>query len=198
MRNAYLLGVEVLAGRFAPARLAEPERALGAPADVAAPPPPRLLESPLTGVPDEAWTRFVQEMKVADLSAVSEGGELGMFALKPRRLADIGLMRNIAAARSRNGKLSWGGDFAPPLTRDAFLSSPADQYAAFIASAQKYVEALAAGELPLPEDGLPDEMTLSGALAVLHRCGPSGLRNWCGAERFPATERLYARTNGIF
>jgi hypothetical protein len=45
---------------------------------------------------------------------------------------------------------------------------------------------------------LPTGMTLSGALAVLHRCGPNGLDSWKSGKRFEHTEALFKKTNELF
>jgi len=42
------------------------------------------------------------------------------------------------------------------------------------------------------------KMSLSGALAVLHRCGPMGLKTWENGEHFPATQAVYDRVAGLF
>ena len=64
---------------------------------------------------------------------------------------------------------------------------------------RRYVDGLRDGSVAKPKGGWPVGMTLSGALAVLQRCGPSGLVTWNDAgKRFPATVTLYERANGIF
>lgn len=213
--NPYLLGVDALAGRHGVLMYEAPvddleevdavvEHALaeieGLPAPTLVAPEKKepLLKSEIADVPDEAWTAFVREMKVADPAAVSETGEMGMFAMKPRRLADLGLMHAVRSAPSPNRKLAWVGEFVKPLTHKKFLASPKDQYDAFVKSMTKYAVALTKGEVALPEDGLPPDVTLSGALALLHRGGPRALVNFCDGERFPATEELFMRTNGLF
>lgn len=166
--------------------------------EVPAVPSSRYLESELDGVDDEAWTEFVLAMKTQEPSAVSASNEYGMFALKPRRLADLGLVKNLSNARSGK-RMVWVGDWVPPLTEKLFLATPRLQYKAFAASMQRYATGIADGSITMPDGGRPEDMTLSGALAILHRAGPSGLKTWGDeAKRFPATIDLYAKVNGTF
>jgi hypothetical protein len=164
-----------------------------------APRPARVLKSEIDGIPDRAWTDFVLGMKTQDPGAVSASNELGMFSLKARRLADLGLLTNLTNARSPMGRMVWVGEWKAPLTQDKFLGSPKAQYAAFCTSMRRYVAGLKDGSVAMPDDGLPDDLTLSGVLGVLHRCGPSGLRTWNDEEdRFPSTVALVDKVNGIF
>jgi hypothetical protein len=157
----------------------------------------RVLESPIEGVSDAAWTEFVLAMRVAALGTVSANSDLGMFAMKPRRLADLGLVKDLKRERSPLGPMVWTGVWK--MSQEKFLASPSAQYSAFTRSMTRYVDALKAGELPLPEGGVPEDMSLSGMLAILHKCGPSGLRTWNDeANRFELTITLYEATNGVF
>lgn len=159
----------------------------------------RCLQSEIEGVSDEAWTAFSYAMKVAGLSNVSASNAMGMFALKPRRLADLGLMTSVACRRSPMGRFVWVGEFKAPLTAKLFLSDAALQYKAFGDSMKDYVNRLRDGTIPKPTNGPSEGMTLSGVLAILHRCGPHGLANWnTNAPRFSDTVELYNRANGIF
>ena len=199
---SYLHGVDVLAGTYAEEPAAETlARQVVAEIEAADPlpaAPPRVLTSQIPGVPDEQWTEFALAMKTADPKSISGAGAYGMFELKPRRLADLGLMKNVTPVNARsNGRLAWKGEWVAPLTEKKFLSSAVAQYDAFGKSMRAYVKGLEDGSVPQPEAGLPQEMTLSGALAILHRCGPRGLLGWAN-ERFPETVALYEATNGIF
>jgi hypothetical protein len=156
-----------------------------------------VIKSEIDGVSDEDWTRFVLAMKTARPGTVSATNEMGMFAMKPRRLADLKLIADIKKTRSPTGHMVWIGRWVAPMTQRKFLSSPQAQYRAFVESMRRYVEGLRSGAIPQPDDGWPEFMTASGALAVLHRCGPNGLRTW-NSDRFPDTVALYERTNGIF
>lgn len=159
--------------------------------------PERLIKSEVPGIADRDWTRFVLTMKTANPSAVSASNALGMFEMKPRRLADLGLMKNLRCTRSPTGRLVWIGEFASPLTQKKFLEDPAVQYRAFCDSMKKYIDGIVSGSIDKP-DNVPQGMTLSGALAVLHRCGPSGLKSWDASSRFPETIALYDKANRIF
>lgn len=155
----------------------------------------RLLKSEIPGVADEDWTMFALAMKTGDPSKVSSSGELGMFAIKPRRLADFGLMKNLKKVQNETG-YAWVGSWVSPMTKDKFLASPGEQYRQFVQSMRKYADNLQKGIIGAPTDG---NTSLSGALAILHRCGPNGLKNWSDeSARFPMTVALFERTNGIF
>jgi hypothetical protein len=212
--NLYLLGVDTLAGKhqvgvyvdddaddggaaatessLRPFRVPAPVERPAALAD-------RVLQSPIPEVTDEGWTQFAVAMKTQDPTVVSASNGLGMFDMKPRRLADLGLMKIIGSTRSPARRMAWLGEWVSPLTQDKFLATPNLQYRAFAASMKRYVGGLRDGSVPLPDGGLPPEMTLSGVLALLHRCGPNGLKTWSDAgKRFPATIALFEATNGLF
>lgn len=157
------------------------------------------LASPIEGVSDEDWTRWVVAVRVSEPSAISKTSALGMFAFKPRRLADLGLMKNVTTGNARKtGHLIWTGEWVEPLTQDAFLDNPSIQYRALVASTQIYAHALAECEIAWPEVG-DEEITLSGALALLHKCGQRGFEQWGDAEkRRPSTIALFEATNGTF
>jgi len=159
----------------------------------------RVLKSELEGVSDEAWTDFALALKTAQIGAVSASNAYGMFELKPRRLADLGLIRNVFNTRGPTNRMVWVGEWVPPMTQKKFLSSPTEQYKAMAKSMNDYVARLRSGSIPRPDGGKPQGMSLSGALAILHRCGPSGLKTWNDEpNRFPETAALYQKANGIF
>lgn len=159
----------------------------------------KLLKSEVPGVDDEAWTDFVLAMKTALPSAVSASNGLGLFEMKIRRLADLGLVKNLKNKRSSGGRMIWTGDWVSPMTEKKFLASAQKQYEAFVASVKAYVAGLADGTIANPDGGRPEGMSLSGILAVLHKCGPSGLKTWNDEEnRFSDTIALFDATNGIF
>lgn len=161
--------------------------------------PHRVLKSELDGVSDEAWTDFALALKTASIGAVSASNAYGMFEFKPRRLADLGLIRNVFKTRGPTKRMVWIGEWIAPMTEAKFLGSPTEQYKALASSMRDYVKRLRDGSIPKPDGGRPQGMTLSGALAVLHRCGPSGLKTWNdAAARFPETNALYQKANGIF
>ena len=161
--------------------------------------PTSILQSEIPGISDEAWTEFSKAMKTAEVGSVSASNGHGMFEMKPRRLADLGLMKELSCLRGPMNRMVWKGEFVSPLTQKIFLKDPKVQYRAFSASMRKYVDGLRDNSIPRPDGGRPEGLTLSGALAVLHRCGPSGLKTWNDEEnRFPDTVNLYQRANGIF
>lgn len=161
--------------------------------------PPRVLKSEIRNVSDAAWTNFVLTMKTAQLGSISASNDFGMFEIKARRLVDLGSAKDLRRARSPSNRLVWICEFVPPLTQREFLSSPSAQYDTFIKSTRAYIEGLRDGSVPKPDGGFPVGMSLSGALSILHRCGPSGLKGWNDPDdRFPNTAALFERTNGIF
>ena len=207
--NAYLHGIDVLAGlhsETADETEVVAQTVLREIAAVSAPPYPRAtalgktLPSQIPGVSDEAWTEFALGMKTTAQDAVSSSNAFGMFEMRPRRLEDLGLMRNVVPVNSRKkGAMAWIGEWVPPLTEKRFLGSAIEQYDAFGRSMRSYLEGLDQGVVPQPDTGLPADMTVSGALAILHRCGPSGLVKWIDEEtRLPNTVALYQAVNGIF
>jgi hypothetical protein len=150
------------------------------------------MPSELPGVSAEAWAAFVRGMSTAPAGAVSKANALGMFELTPRRLADLGLVKGLT--RSRSGQRTvWVAEFVAPMTSHRFLTNPRAQYAAFVKSMRDYADKIAAGELVKPAD-----MSLSGALAILHRGGPRGLENWTAGERFAPTQAAYDRVSEVF
>jgi hypothetical protein len=158
----------------------------------------KFAPSEIPGVSDQEWTAFVRVMKVADLGAVGDSNELGMFALRPRRLGDFGIMKGLKLTRLPSSKrMAWTGDFENT-TQKKFLKDAKAQYDAFTRSMRDYVTHVFDGSI-LPEGQIPDGATLSGALAILHRCGPSGLKTWGDeSRRFADTITLFEKANGIF
>lgn len=163
-------------------------------------PKPITFKSPFKKVSDEKWTEFVNAMRTAELSNVSDSNALGAFEMKMRRLGDLGLVKNLRCVRSPDtNRLIWEGDFVSPMTAKRFLSDPDAQYRAFSDSMRDYRKRIKKGEVPWPEGGLVDGTTFSGVLAILHRAGPKGIANFADPEkRFPETEELYNKVNGIF
>ena len=158
------------------------------------------LSSCLEEVSDEEWTVFVKALHTATPSAISATNAMGMFEMKPRRLADLGLMQNVKCVRVPSGRMAGVGEFAPPLSAKIFLSTPRLQYKALCASMCDYARRLATGSIERPDGGTPEDMTLSGVLAILHRCGPLGLKTWNDTTKpkFEATAALYDSANGVF
>lgn len=194
VRRAYLQGID-LAREYS----VDDAEAVGAAVVAEVAKPVRVLKSEIPGVTDGQWTDLVLALKTAGIDAVSPSNAMGMFEIKPRRLADIGLVQNLRRTTSPEGRLIWAGDFVPPMTAKKFMANASLQYKALGDSMRDYMAKLCDGTIDVKEeDELPEGMTLSGALAILHRCGPSGLRNWIDDQRFSDTEALYGRCNGIF
>ena len=202
--SRYLIGTDVLAGAFVDVADAEEQVVEHAVAEVVAATAGRALRpfedaalpSELPNVSDAAWTAFALTMKVADVKAVSDSGSLGMFEMRPRRLGDLGLMKNVKPGNTRITKhMRWTGEWVAPLSEKKFLASAELQYRAFARSMQNYLTGILDGSI----DSSNVELSLSGMLAVLHRCGPNGLSVWANEEnRFPETAELVAAVDGIF
>ena len=148
----------------------------------------RWLKSPLPGVDDMTWTRFVLSMKVARTGSVSASGSLGMFELRPRRLADLGVLKNVHPDSGR-----WVGDFIQPVTQKGFLSSPKMQYQVFVASMREYTKTLSQAAKTAKA------ASLSGILSIVHRAGYSGVKKFLeNGELFPETKALFDKVNWLF
>ena len=129
--------------------------------------------------------RCSEEDSVTELDeqSASEVSDFAACAVAEASAADEQQMRSFENADG--GRTVDGG--GPPL-------QPALQ--PFAAVAPVPVGRFLQSEIP----GVADEnITLSGALAILHRCGPNGLKSWSDeSARFPMTVALFERTNGIF
>lgn len=144
-----------------------------------------IMRSPLSGVTNEAWTKFVRVLEVQPLSAVSESNTIGMFAHRPRRLVDIGIMEKPRHFRAPNERMVCAAEFVPPMTDILFLKSPLAQYEALVASMVGYAKEY---------EKVPDGFSFAGMLAILHRAGPPGLRG----KMFDETKALFERAKDLF
>ena len=93
------------------------------------------------------------------------------------------MRRVVRVARERRG------EFVSPMTEARFLTSPLVQYNALSESLRRY-------DAALPEK-LPEGVTRSGALALLHHLGAEALEKWA-ATRNRSTIDLFERANGLF
>lgn len=153
---------------------------------------PTSLVSPLESVSNDAWSAFVNAMITAPTSAVSGSNALGAFEMMPRRLVDLGYLKGeLERTRSKkSGRTIWAATNSDDHTRATkFLKNLSLQYQAFMSSMKDYASKFSTGAVKLPAD-----CTLSGALAVCHRAGVSGL----SGSRFPATQIAHSKANGIF
>jgi hypothetical protein len=153
----------------------------------------RVLPSELPGVSNEQWTDFVLMMKVGSLNTISSSNGLGMFDIRYKRLADMGLVTNLRYRQDVITRRSvQEADWVAPLTRDKFLKSAGVQLKVFSESCKDYFNWLKCEQVKLPEGA-----TFSGALAILHRGGKSALAKW-DQQQFESTLELYRRVNGVF
>lgn len=160
-----------------------------------APPP----VSPIAGVSVDKWLEF--RSKLEDMNHVgkdSPPGLLGIYRFSIPRLSDLGLCSNVR----KDGKL-WVGAFFPPLTRDKFAGHVGLQRRAFELSCGDLVTRIRADygrDIGREVDG--EKATLSGLVAVSHRAGFKGLKNWLtradDRKRFPHTTAAFRAANGVF
>lgn len=150
------------------------------------------LKSEIDGVSDIAWTNFVRAMMTQSHDRVSESNCIGMFELTPRRLADLGLIKpgSLARGKSKKGRTIWAAELVDGIRPDTLLKSPRAQYRIFSLSMKKYADDIAGGTIAKNET-----MSLAGALAILHRAGPHGLKS---ETLFPATQAAFIRAKDIF
>ena len=189
----YMRGLDALCGDEALVHPVENDLALArgdsALADADAP-----IESPLPGVDDLPWVTFVRLMVAAPFTEVSQSNNLGMFQMTPRRLADLGVVERLSRAKHPvTRRTIWVANFVAPLTSDAFLRSPQVQYWCFARSMCDYTDRMEKKEIERPSS-----MSKAGALAILHRAGPNGLKTWTRNDRYPETEAAFERVEGVF
>lgn len=139
----------------------------------------------LAGVSYETWRCFAAAMEVQPVSAVSETGGLGAYAIPPRRLVEIKIATNLHYTGVDN--CTQACDFIAPETRESFLADPRRQYGVFARSIMLYDQQLERGELVRPEGA-----TRAETLAALHIAGRGVLKDW--ANMF---ERTRLRCNAV-
>lgn len=150
-----------------------------------------LMPSPLPGVSPKAWKQYVDVCDVQPHNAISASGGYGSYDLRPRRLVELGYATNLGAKITDNRRNVHTCEFVLPWTEKRFLSDFLAQYAAFSRSNLLYHRALLSGELKKP-----DEMSLSGALAILHLGGRGALEQH--DKLFSNTREMYERAKEIF
>lgn len=150
------------------------------------------LESPLEGVHNDAWQRFVSALEVLPINAVSKSGGLGSYDIRPRRLVELGYATGLRSLRTDEGhRQVQACDFAPPWTKARFLADPVAQYTVLAKSTRAYYDALRRGELMRPSD-----VSIAGALAILHIGGRGALAGW--PKLFEHTRAIYESARGAF
>lgn len=157
---------------------------------------PAVLPSPLSGVSEDAWTKYVLAWKTGKLNTVTAGMALGLWQTGMRLLQDVGMVKNVKLVPV-NGKQVWKGEFVPPLTLDIFLSDASVQYEAFKRATVRdanYLRSKYASKMKA------DNITLSGLLAVARYAGLKGSELWLTKpeERKAATTAIYEKFKGYF
>ena len=148
-------------------------------------------DSALVGVSADAWRRLIAALEVQPTGATSASGGLGSYDIRPRRLVELGYAMQLVSLRSDSGRQIHACNFIEPWSKARFLADPVAQYTVLVKSMRAYYDALRGGELVKPE-----EMTMAGALAVLHVGGRGALKSW--PKLFENTQALYAASQGAF
>jgi hypothetical protein len=160
-----------------------------------------LLESPIVGVSDGAWTEYVVKWRgVRGLRTVTRDGRMGAFGFTARELSDVGLMSDLRKGPSG----VWLGTWAPGLNLPAFLADARQQYHALVELSRQHAAVISSNYAKACQDlqieGQP--VTLSGLLAGARKAGLSGLRNWvedaADRHRHVETTALVSRFSSIF
>ena len=144
-------------------------------------------KSPLVSATPAQWKRFLLIMGTKPIRSKSESGGMGSFDIRPRRLGELGVMKDLH--RGEGGK--WTGTFAAPYSEASFNVSQA-QVEIFEKSMAKYEIEIREGRLAKPTG-----VSMSGALAILHCGGEGALSSW-PAKAFKNTRETFNRANGIF
>jgi len=148
-------------------------------------------KSPLEGISNDAWQRFVAALEVQQIDAISESGGLGSYDFRPRRLVELGYATRLCSKRTEKGRQIHICDFILPWTQARFLSDPVAQYVALSKSMLLYYTALMSGELKRPEG-----VSMAGTLAVLQIGGRGALKAW--PNLFESTRALYKNARKSF
>ena len=150
-----------------------------------------LLPSPIAGVSAESWKRYYSAFEIQPVDAISASGGYGSFDLRPRRLVELNYARNLGTKVTDNGRHIQTCEVILPWTERRCLGNFLAPYAAFARSNLMYYQALSSGQLEKPA-----EMSMSGALAILHRGGRGALKNH--ENLFSDTRALYEKARDIF
>ena len=149
------------------------------------------LSSPLPGVSNEAWAKFVRLLETQDVRSKSASGGFGAYDMRPKRLAELGIVRLTGLGRNHANRQHYECEFIAPWNRDKFLSDPRLQYRVLVMSMERYAEDIRVGKVTKPAD-----ISLSGALAILHRGMTGALKSY--PNLFSDTRRLLSDAQGVF
>ena len=145
--------------------------------------------SPLAGVTDLAWQRFVAVLEVQMIGDVSASGGLGSFDMRPRRLVELEYATGLRSVRTDEGRQVQACDLIRSQRR--FLADTIAQYAAFQRSCVLYSQAMQRGDIKKPDD-----VSLSGALCILQVGGKGALAGW--PKLFENTRARYEAAKDLF
>jgi len=166
-------------------------------------PEAETLTSPLEGVDDEDWTRYVRRARLARPDYISPSYRIGAFAMTAADLGDIGMMCDVHKGEHDGRKGVWLGTWRNGYSLRAFLESPEVQYEALTKLTRYHAEGIHKRHATIIGTVIAGQkVTLSGLLAVARKAKLGGLRQWVTSEEdrkaFPESGALYARFNGLF
>jgi hypothetical protein len=144
--------------------------------------------SPIEGVSNVAWFRFITVLEAQSHQNVTKSGALGAYEMLPRRLGELGYLTNL---RREDGGKKQVGTFVGPWTEEKFLADSVAQYVAFRKSILLYYRQLMSGAIQRPKG-----ISIAGALAILHRGGEGALKKW--PKLFEGTKKVYDRVKECF
>lgn len=149
-------------------------------------------KSPLEGVSNDAWQRFIAALEVQASDAISESGGFGSYDIRARVLVDLKYAINPRLASSvRSKREIHVCDFVLPWSKRKFLADPFAQYTVLVKSTRANYDAIRNGSLQKPK-----ELSMAGALAILHVGGRGALRGW--PKLFEHTRAVYEAARGAF
>lgn len=144
------------------------------------------------------WLRFVKTFIVA--KPAFPDFRLGYFGITVRRLTDLGAMKD-PKVMNINGRHLWAATWINPKSYQDFLANFDAQYELFCQSMSDYADN---AEL-LNYKGMTIDnkrATLSGLLAIAHRCGVDGAKQWFTNKdnrlKFLRTKDAFEKATGIF
>ena len=160
------------------------------------------VTSPLDGVSDTAWAKFVKVFATGSPGTISPNYYLGIFSYGMRRLEDLGLAKDVRK-QDYNGRMVWKGDWTSPYSLEDFLGSEQLQHDTFARDMKIQAKVILSRHRDeLGKEHAGSKATLSGLLAVAKQAGLGGLSSWltvpADKEKFPNTTKAYIRANGIF
>lgn len=169
---------------------------------------PSSMPSPIPGVTDAAWAKYVGMWKQADADAVTTDGRRGVFLIGLPTLVDQGYMKRIGKGTGKAYKAEWKA----PYSQSVFAKNLKLQYDILAEQARRHYKMIQAqwGNMLNPpttivietQDGGQEHvpLSLSGMMAVSRQAAIGGLAKWLKdpASRKGNTTEIFSKFNGIF